>query len=120
MKFIVSPELFNNLAITFYDFRWRVLIWGVCSLLLSFLLQQQLNSNTPLFLLIITLFLLFLALQALVFAAFIFFFQRLPSNMNLNDGLHRFYRAIEWCEALLFALLLPLPFLLFIYAIWVI
>ncbi|XQW86510.1 hypothetical protein ACOYR1_07250 [Thalassotalea piscium] len=120
MKFIVSPELFNNLAITLYDFRWRILIWGICSFALSFILQQQLNSNTPLPLLLITLFLLFLALQSLVIAAFIFFFQRLPSNMNLQDGLHRFYRVIEWCEALLFALLLPLPLLLFCYALWVI
>lgn len=120
MKFIVSPDLFNNLAITFYDSRWRILIGGICSFVLSFVLQQQLHAKTPLPLLLITLFLLFLALQSLVLAAFIFFFQRLPSNMNLNDGLHRFYRAVEWCETLLFAILLPLPLLLFCYALWVV
>ncbi|MBB6542261.1 hypothetical protein [Thalassotalea piscium] len=120
MKFIITPELFNNLAITLFDFRWRILIWGICSFILSFVLQQQLHSKAPLSLLFITLFLLFLALQSLVISAFIFFFHRLPSNINQNNSLHRFYRIIEWCEALLFALLLPLPLLLFIYALWVI
>ncbi len=117
---MLSPELFNNLAITLYDFRWRIILWSICSFVLSFVLQQQLHKQAPYVFLIITLSLLFLALQSLVLAAFIFFFQRLPSNQYQQDGLHYFYRAIEWCETLLFTILLPLPLLMFIYALWVI
>jgi hypothetical protein len=51
-----------------------------------------------------------------VLSAFIFFFQVLPSSRENNLAWQQFYHVIEWCEALLFTLLLPLPILLFIYA----
>jgi hypothetical protein len=59
---------------------------------------------------------LFVAIESLVVSAFMFFFQVLPSTREENGPWFRFYRSIEWCETILFAILLPLPIVLFIYA----
>ena len=65
-------------------------------------------------------FILFAALQALVVASFIFIFQVLPSNKAENKPLIKFYRIIEWCEAIIFTIILPLPMFFFFYALIII
>ena len=116
MKYWLSPEIFNNIAISFAEYRWKLLGWSVFAFILFAVLQQQVVNATPTGLIWLVIFILFAALQALVLASFIFFFQVLPSTKVHNKQWHKFYRTIEWCEALLFAFILPIPLLLFLYA----
>jgi len=97
-------------------FKWQLLAWSIFFFCLFILLQTQIQLNTPGFLVWLAIFILFAAIECLVLSAFIFFFQVLPSSRENNLAWQQFYHVIEWCEALLFALLLPLPILLFIYA----
>lgn len=116
MKPPITPELFNYIAISISRFKWHLLAWSVFLFCLFVLLQTQIQFNTPNFLVWLAIFILFTAIESLVIAAFIFFFQILPSTKENNIHWQKFYRVIEWCEAILFCLLLPLPALLFIYA----
>ena len=116
MKPPISPELYNYIAISLARFKWQLLAWSAFFFVLFALLQTQIQLNTPGALVWLAIFILFAAIESLVITAFIFFFQVLPSNRENNRQWQRFYRVIEWCEAILFTLLLPLPILLFIYA----
>ncbi len=116
MKPFISPELFNYIAISLSRFKWHLLAWSIFFFALFVLLQTQIQLNTPNFLVWLAIFILFTAIESLVIAAFIFFFQVLPSTRENNQSWQKFYRVIEWCEAVLFAFLLPLPVLLFFYA----
>jgi len=90
------------------------------------LLQMQINTETPITLIWLALFILFSGLQLLVFSAFIFFFQQLPSKKaeleqnEENQFWLKLYQSVEWCEAILFFILLPLPTISFIYALFVV
>lgn len=116
MKPAISPELFNYIAISLSRFKWPLLAWSAFFFSLFALLQTQIQLNTPSFLVWLAIFILFTAIESLVISAFIFFFQALPSTRENNLTWQQFYRVIEWCEAILFTILLPLPILLFIYA----
>jgi hypothetical protein len=116
MKPPVSPELFNYIAISLSRFKWQLLAWSAFFFCLFILLQSQIQLNTPSPLVWLAIFILFTAIESLVISAFIFFFQVLPSSRENSPKWQQFYRTIEWCEALLFTLLLPLPIILFIYA----
>ncbi len=135
MKLYLSPSTFHLIAKNIAGFRWRFLSWSTALITLFVLLQTQVNSSTPLALVLLALFILFSGLQLLVFSAFIFFFLKLPSHKEAlknkpvntdanekspNNYWLKFYRAVEWCEATLFFILLPLPSLVFIYAVVVI
>ena len=111
-----TPEVFNSIAITLSGWRWRLLLWSLLAFVLFHLLHNFTVTETPDTLILVLLFILFSALQSLVLAAFIFFFQVLPSSRTENKQWTNFYRTIEWCETILFSVLLPLPVLLFIYA----
>jgi len=117
MKIWFSPDLFNQLAITLAEYRWKLLLWSVLAFVLFSILQLQVSQNTPKILIGLVIFILFSALQALVVAAFIFFFQVLQSVRPQNQQWYRFYRTIEWCEALLFGFILPLPAILLVYTL---
>ncbi len=112
----LTPEVFNSVAITLSNWRWRLLLWSLLAFVLFHVLHNFTVSGTPDTLILVLLFILFFALQSLVLAAFIFFFQVLPSTKAEDKHWGKFYRAIEWCETILFSVLLPLPILLFIYA----
>ncbi len=112
----VSPELFNYIAISLSRFKWQLLAWSAFFFCLFTLLQSQIQLNTPSPLVWLAIFILFTAIESLVISAFIFFFQVLPSSRENSPKWQQFYRTIEWCEALLFTILLPLPIILFIYA----
>lgn len=116
MKFWLSPDVFNNIAISLAEYRWNLLAWSVFSFLLFLILQYQVSQTTPTSLVWLAILVLFSALQALVIASFIFFFQVLPSSKVQNKQWYKFYRTIEWCETILFGFILPLPTMLFIYA----
>ena len=114
-----SPEHYHMIAKTYYAKRWTLLLWSFLSFALFALLESQIFNQTPELLIGLALFILFFALQALVFASFLFFFRTLPSNQFKTDQhsvQYRFYRTIEWAETLLFSFLLPLPALGFLYA----
>lgn len=111
----LTPEIFHEVALTFRSYRWRLLGLSGAVLLLFILLTPLIHDGTPLFLLMVLFFLLFSALQSLVCAAFIFFFQQLPSQANTQASWKNFYRMIEVSETFLFALILPSPLLIFIY-----
>ncbi|WDE13924.1 hypothetical protein [Thalassomonas haliotis] len=117
MKYWFTPESFHLAATTLSPLRWRLLSWSLFAFILFLLLQAQIRFATPNLLVWVALFILFSALQALVLASFIFFFQVLPSDNAKTRYWFQLYRVIEWCETLLFALLLPLPTLSFIYAL---
>jgi len=112
----ISPELFNYIAITFARFKWQLLAWSIFFFLLFIGLQAQIQLKTPSVLVWIAILILFIAIESLVVAAFMFFFQVLPSTREENIAWFKFYRTIEWCETILFTILLPLPIVLFIYA----
>jgi len=112
----LTPDVFNSVAITLSNWRWRLLLWSLLAFVLFHVLHNFTVKGTPDTLILILLFVLFSALQSLVLAAFIFFFQVLPSTRTEDKQWGKFYRAIEWCETILFSVLLPLPILLFIYA----
>lgn len=116
MKLSISPELFNYIAITFARFKWQLLAWCVFFFVLFIGLQAQIQLKTPSVLVWLAILILFMAIESLVVSAFIFFFQVLPSTREENASWYRFYRTIEWCETILFAILLPLPIVLFFYA----
>jgi len=114
-----SPERFHYFAKLYYPKRWQLLLWSFLSFTLFALLEGQIVNTTPSILLAIALFILFFALQSLVFASFLSFFKALPSHQYTQEKQsvsYRFYRFIEWAETLLFGFLLPLPTLGFIYA----
>ena len=113
---MAHPDTFNNIAISLAEYRWKLLIWSMLAFCLYVLLEYQVVKTTPTLLIWLVIFILFAALQTLVLASFIFFFQVLPSNKVTDQGWHKFYRFIEWCETLLFAFILPLPSFLFLYA----
>lgn len=117
MKHWFTPESFHYLAINLAEYKWRLLAWSAGAFLLFMLLETQIGNTTPASLVWLALAILFLALQLLVFGAFIFFFQVLPSTKTDNQQWFQFYRSIEWCETLLFALLLPLPTISYLYAL---
>ena len=112
----ISPELFNYIAITFGRFKWQLLAWSCFFFVLFIALQSQIQLKTPSVLVWIAILILFIAIESLVVAAFMFFFGVLPSTREENIAWFRFYRTIEWCETILFAVLLPLPIILFLYA----
>lgn len=116
MKFSISPELFNYIAITFARFKWQLLAWCLFFFVLFIGLQSQIKMQTPSLLVWLAILILFIAIESLVISAFMFFFQVLPSTREENASWYRFYRTIEWCETILFAILLPLPIVLFCYA----
>jgi|VirMetMinimDraft_7_1064189.scaffolds.fasta_scaffold02651_7 hypothetical protein len=116
MLFSISPELFNYIAITFARFKWQLLAWSLFFFLLFIGLQSQIQLKTPSILVWLAILILFIAIESLVVSAFMFFFQVLPSTREENASWYKFYRAIEWCETLLFTILLPLPIILFCYA----
>ncbi|GLX76896.1 hypothetical protein tinsulaeT_02360 [Thalassotalea insulae] len=116
MRLWLTPEIFNALAITLAEYRWKLLLWSLGAFLLYAVLEYQVVKTTPTLLIWLIVLILFSALQALVLAAFIFFFQDLPSSKVQDKQWFKFYRVIEWCETLLFGFILPLPTLLFIYA----
>lgn len=120
MKYWFTPDTFHLLASTLSGYKWKLLAWSTFTFILYALLQIQVSLSTPTFLIWLALGILFAGLQALVIASFIFFFQILPSNKASSKHWYLFYRLIEWCETLLFALLLPLPTLSFIYAIFIV
>ena len=117
MKYWFTPESFHLAAMSLSFLRWRLLAWSLFAFVLFLLLQTQIKTATPTLLVWVALFILFSALQALVIASFVFFFQVLPSSTAKSNYWFNLYRTIEWCETLLFALLLPLPSLGFIYAL---
>lgn len=117
MNFSISPELFNYIAITFARFKWQLLAWCLFFFVLFIALQSQIQLRTPTTLVWLAIFILFIAIESLVISAFMFFFQVLPSTREENASWYRFYRTIEWCETILFAILLPLPMVLFFYAL---
>lgn len=117
MKYWFTPDSFNNIAISLFEYRWRFLLWSAFAFVLFIALQKQVTSATPNALIWLVIFILFAALQALVIASFIFFFQSLPSIKERQSFWLKFYRAIEWCEAIIFSFILPLPMMLFLYAL---
>lgn len=117
MKYRLTPDLFNNIAISLSIYRWSLLAWSGFFFALFLILSQQISKGTPSALVWFAIFILFAALQTLVIASFIFFFQLLPSNKEENKQWRKFYRTIEWCEAVIFTVIFPLPMLLFFYAL---
>ncbi|MBA6225402.1 MULTISPECIES: hypothetical protein [unclassified Colwellia] len=115
MPFSITPELFNYIAITFARFKWQLLAWSLFFFVLYIALQSQIQLKTPSVLVWLAILILFVAIESLVVSAFMFFFQVLPSTREENAAWFKFYRTIEWCETILFAILLPLPIVLFIY-----
>jgi glucan phosphoethanolaminetransferase (alkaline phosphatase superfamily) len=130
MKIYFSPDYFHIFAQRFSELRWRLLLWSLLFISLFALVQTQINSNTPKELLWLAFFILFTSFQLLVFSAFIFFFLKLPSRKEKNKRRseatsqskywYKLYRTVEWCEAVLFFILLPLPTLIFFYALMII
>ena len=112
----ISPELFNYIAITFGRFKWQLLAWSCFFFVLFIGLQSHIQLKTPSVLVWIAILILFIAIESLVVAAFMFFFGVLPSTREENIAWFKFYRTIEWCETILFTVLLPLPIILFLYA----
>jgi hypothetical protein len=112
----ISPELFNYIAITLGRFKWQLLAWSCFFFVLFIGLQSQIQLKTPSVLVWIAILILFIAIESLVVAAFMFFFGVLPSTREENIAWFKFYRTIEWCETILFTVLLPLPIILFLYA----
>jgi hypothetical protein len=119
MKYLLTPSIFNQIAIIFWDKRWRLLQWSLLSFFLFVLLQNQIQLSTPTPLIWLTLFILFFALQLLVISSFIFFFKCLPSNKAKKYSWFVFYRTIEWCEAIIFTLLIPFPMCVYLYLIFI-
>jgi hypothetical protein len=130
MKLYFSPDIFHLVAQRLSPLRWRLLFWSLLFITLFALVQTQINSNTPTELLWLAFLILFTGLQLLVFSAFILFFLQLPSKKEAKKNRsikattpsywYQLYRAVEWCEAILFFILLPLPTLIFLYAIIVV
>lgn len=120
VKLWFTPDIFNSIAVTFSAWRWKTMMWSILAFILFMALQTIIDASTPSFLIWVAIFILFASLQALVFSAFIFFFKELPSSKTNDPKWLKFYRAIEWCESIIFSFILPLPSLLFIYALIII
>lgn len=118
MRYLFTPQLFNQIATFFWDKRWRLLQTSLLCFVLFFLLENQINLLTPNLLVWFALFILFCGLQMLVVASFIFFFKNLPSTIATSKKWLVFYSIIEWCEAIIFTLLLPFPIIIFMYMIF--
>ena len=116
MKYYFTPNVFNVLAQTLVNIRWKLLLWGVLGIALYLVLNSLIQSTTPNVLVWINVFIIFASLQALVISTFIFFFQYLPSENTDESFLYQLYKIVEWSEAILFTILLPLPSLIFIFA----
>lgn len=114
----LTPKNFQNIAIMFHDYRWRCMGLCVAMLALFLFLEPFVTKNTPDYLLALLFFILFSALQCLIFAAFIFFFYQLPSDKTTMTSWQKFYRIIEKSEVYLFAVILPFPTLIFIYGVF--
>ena len=119
MKYMLTPSVFNQIAILLWNVRWRLLQWSLFGFILFIVLQNQINFSTPNLLVWFALFILFFALQILVIASFIFFFKNLPSTKAKSQNWFTFYRIIEWCEALIFTLLIPFPTLIYLYMLFI-
>ena len=119
MKYILTPILFNQVATLLWNIRWRLLQWSFLGFVLFMLLQSQVELTTPNLLVWLALFILFSALELLVIASFIFFFKSLPSTKAKTKPWFRFYRTIEWCEAIIFTLLLPFPIIVYLYLLFI-
>jgi uncharacterized membrane protein HdeD (DUF308 family) len=117
MNYWFTPDAFHLTATSFSDKKWRLLAWSALAFVLYLLLETQITSTTPTFLIWLALAILFASIQTLIIASFIFFFQVLPSKKANSSLWYKFYRVIEWSETLLFTFLLPLPTLIFIYAL---
>lgn len=117
MRFIISPELYQNIALSFITTKIKLLAWSIFLFCLFYFLKGKISSETPDALIWLAILILFCAIQSLIFASFIYFFQELASNKENPEWLRKFYRVIEWCEAGLFTLLIPLPSAMFVYAI---
>lgn len=117
MRSIISPELCQNIALSFITLKIKLLAWSIFLFCLFYFLKGKISSQTPDALIWLAILILFIAIQSLIFASFIYFFQELASHKENPDWLKKFYRTIEWCEAALFTLLIPLPSAMFIYAV---
>lgn len=118
MKHWFTPTTFHLVAVTCSPYRWRLLAWSAFALLLFVILETQMAKTTPDSLVWIALLILFSALQSLVLASFIFFFQTLPSTLARGRYWLKFHLIVEWGETLLFTILLPLPALIYLYALF--
>jgi hypothetical protein len=117
MNYWFTPEVFHFTASRFSHKKWPLLASSALAFVLYLLLETQINQTTPIFLVWLALAILFASIQTLIIASFIFFFQVLPSKKANTFLWYKFYRFIEWSETLLFTFLLPLPTLIFIYAL---
>lgn len=117
MRLYFTPTTFQSIAKLFHHFRWRLLLWSAFLFTLFLITNEQITQLTPLALVWLSLFILFVALQLLVFSTFIFFFRYLPSKQTKEPFWIVFYNIIEWCEALIFTFLLPLPTLIFCFVL---
>jgi len=118
MKYMLTPNIFNQIAILFWNTRWRLIQWSLFSFILFAVLQNQISLSTPNLLVWLALFILFFALQVLIIASFIFFFKSLPSTKAKTQRWFTFYRTIEWCEAIIFTLLIPFPTCIYLYMLF--
>ena len=116
MNYWCSPFIFHLLAISFYEYRWRFILYSSFSFIFYLAAQHLVTVNTANIFIWLVIFSLFAALQLLVIAAFIFFFASLASIKEHQPFWQRLYQSVEWIEAILFSFILPLPSLLFIYA----
>ena len=119
MKYMLTPNMFNQISNRFWNVRWRLLQWSGFGFILFIVLQSQISYTTPDILVWLALFILFFALQALVVSSFLFFFKNLPSTKAKTKQWFNFYRTIEWCEAIIFTLLLPFPIIIYLYMLFI-
>ena len=117
MKLYFTPYVYHNIALTLTKYRWQLLLWSAFGLMLYVTLTQLTSFATPHILIWLSLFIVFASIQALVIAAFIFFFQELPSRRTRHKFWFRLYLTVEWSETILFTILIPLPSLIFIFAL---
>lgn len=117
MKYYFTPKVFHSLAQTLINTRWKLLLGSTLGISLYLILNTQIHSATPDVLVWVNVFIIFAAIQALVVSAFIFFFEYLPSESAKERFWYQLYRFVEWSEAILFTILLPLPSLIFIFAL---
>lgn len=112
---MISPQLFQYFAITLNEYRWHFFMWAAFCFCLFFSLLNFISASTPLILLWLVILCLTLGFQLLIIAAFIMFFRNLPSNNAAEQQWLTLYRTVEWCEAILFSFMLPMPLLLLAY-----
>lgn len=117
MRLYFTPNTYQQVATIFKHLRWKLLTSSAVSFSFYLILNNQINALTPDYWLWINLFVLFFALQMLILSAFIFFFRCLPSTQAKEPFWILFYTIIEWCEAIIFTFLLPLPALIFAYVL---